>query len=158
MSSRKKNGRWNITITLVLMVTIFQIASCHAADAELERNKQLWQESNVADYDFVIIRYQGGMYVWAPVLVQVRGRKAISMKPTKKVEELVKVDYGDFDTIDKTFDVIQRSYDKGDKVTVTYNEKFGYPEKIKVQPKGGGVDSVYSINISEFEIIKSDHF
>jgi len=154
MELRVENLSRNIATTLIIVITVFQMASCQAADRELEKNRQLWTESNLADYDFVINRDQGGSYVWAPVLVQVRGGKAISSRPTEKVGELVKVDYGDFDTVEKTFDGIQRSYNRGDKVTVTYNEKLGYPEKIKIQPMSGGVDSVYSIDVSKFKIIK----
>ena len=141
--------------TLVLLITIFHVSGCRAPDAELERNKQLWSEGKVADYSFVIMRLQGGLYIWAPVLMQIRDGKTVSAQPTEKVGELVKVDYEDFNTIEKTFARIQESYNEGDKVTVIYNKVLGYPESIKVDPKGGGIDASYTIEISKFEIVRN---
>ena len=141
-------------VGLLLLITIIQISSCRATDPELERNRQLWREAKIADYNFVIVRHQGGVYWWAPVLIQVRDGNMVSSQPTEKVEELVMVDYAAFDTIEKTFSRIHESYEKGDEVTVTYSEELGYPEKIKIQPKAGGVDTFYVIEISKFEVVR----
>lgn len=140
-------------LTLWLLIIILQLSGCRGSDPELQRNEKLWQESKIANYNFVIMRYQGGMYSWAPVLVQVRDGRAISAQPIEEVGELVKVDYEDYDTIEKIFAKIQESYRKGDSVTVIYNKALGYPENVKIDPKKG-VDALFTIELSKFESIK----
>lgn len=165
---------FRLNTSLILLITIFQLSGCSQelisvssdptsqnkntiADTELERNRRLWRESKIVNYNFVSSRYQGGMYFWIPVLIQVRNGKAISMEPTRERAELVKIEgYEDFDTIEKIFDKIHESYDNGDKVTVTYNKELGYPESTNIDPKNGGMDTQFTIVVSNFEVIKTD--
>ena len=89
---------------------------------------------------------------FVPVLVQVRDGKANSMTPTRDRKELERIEgYEAFDTVEKAFGQLQDRYKRGDKVIVTYNEEFGYPVTIKAFPKGGGMDSEFFLEISEFQ-------
>jgi ADP-dependent phosphofructokinase/glucokinase len=150
----KYPSKINSKITFVLLAVILLTTGCRKADPELQSSKRLWQESKVTDYNFVIIRYQGGVYIWAPVLIQVRGGSVISALPLERVGELVEIDYRDFDTVEKTFRKIEKSHEAGDQITVTYNKEFGYPESVHVVPIGGGTDTQFTIEISKFEVIK----
>jgi hypothetical protein len=151
----------NLGVTLIILINVFQATGCSmalrpATESELEKNKQLWGSKKIANYDFVIIRYEGGQYVWASVLIKVRDGKAVSMEPTETIGQLTKTDYSDFDNFEKVFARIKESYNRGDHVKVSYSSEFGYPEKILIQFKGGGVDSWNSYEISKFEIVSAN--
>jgi hypothetical protein len=164
----------NSSLTLLLLILIFQLSGCGQStksevadfksqnenkmtDDELERNHHLWRESKIVNYNFESTKYQGGQYVWVPVSIQVRNDSAISMQPVRERLPLEKIDgYEDFDTVEKIFDQIQVRRRSGDKVIVTYNKEFGYPEKTRIQPRNGGADTDFTIEISKFEVIKTN--
>jgi hypothetical protein len=148
----------NFAKLTILLIIFTQLLGCKATfnsasdESELLRNKHLWQQNNLPNYNFVIARNEGGQTIWAPVLIKVRDGKAALVVPTENVNELVKLDYSDLDNFEKVFAKIKESFDQGDRVRVTYNDKFGYPEKILIEFKGGGVDSWNSIEITRFEV------
>jgi hypothetical protein len=124
-------------------------------DSELERNRQIWQNRKIADYNYVSIKVASGMYFGAPVLIKVRKGEAISMKLYGEKGELDRTDgYEDFDTVEKIFTQIQEAIDKGHLQRVKYNKEFGYPEYININSMSSE-HSALSIEISKFEIIKN---
>jgi len=123
-----------------------------AIDPELQRNRRLWQESKIADYDFEVIKLYGN---WMPSLIQVRGGQTFSKQPVGERGPMdVLEKYEDFETVDKAFNAIQGFYDENYRVEVTYNQQFGYPEKILYDHRKS-TDSVFIIEINKFEIVKS---
>lgn len=147
-------------VTLLLVITSLSISACSVVssyvcgDSEWEKNRELWQTSKVANYNFIVTRFVGGTYMYAPMLIKVRDCKAVSLEPTEELLPLIKTDgYEEYDTVEKMFTRIQRFCLNGDKVTVLYNKEFGYPEDIRIFPSGGGVDSGYRIEVKKFEKI-----
>jgi hypothetical protein len=146
----------------VLMVIFFHVSGCivgqpsSGTDIELQRAIKIWRESHITDYDFVMVRYAGGMSAWVPVSVKVRHGKVVSVAPVREPLELERVDgYDDYDTVEKCFDRIQESYNRKEKTKVTYNHQLGYPETIAFDDPKKGIDAFYTINISEFKVTRN---
>lgn len=157
-----KYMKTSFTFGIVLLITSMVFSSACAQQSkienpELERNRALWRESKILNYEFVLMRFQGGVYHWVPVSISVRNGQAVSMQPLKDKRELEKIDgYENFDTVEEIFNQIQESFNKGDAVEVTYNKEFGYPEKTRIEPRNGGIDTAFIIEISKFEITKTN--
>jgi hypothetical protein len=126
--------------------------------SELAKNRQLWKEQNIVNYSFVSEQFAGGMYPFVPVQTKVVNSKAISTKPTREKGQLERIDgYDKLNTVEKMFDEIQAAIDREDDLKVTYNQAFGFPEKISTSPANVvGEDMTLRIEITKFEIIKTD--
>ena len=124
------------------------------AQTALKRNRLLWKDSKIDNYDFICTQYGGGMYPWVPVLIKVRNGRVISRKPVRKKLELERISgYENVDLVEKFFDKIQEGYDKEFKVDVTYNKELGYPESALIDNLKF-TDTYVIIEITKFEIIK----
>jgi hypothetical protein len=123
---------------------------------ELEKNRRLWREKKIADYNFVVWKLDGQSTDWLPSQIQVRNNQMISKKPLGALGPKTKIDdYRDFETIEETFETIRQAYDKGQAVTVTYHGEFGYPEKTIINTMSA-TDQAFSIEISKFELAGSN--
>ncbi len=159
-----------LTSILVLLITIFLIPGCgqdknisninqgtnKVINPELERNKRLWQESKITNYNFVITQYRGGSWTWVPVLVKIRNGQAISMETAREPTQYEKTEgYENYDTVEKIFDQIQKAYEKDYIVEIVYNKKHGYPELTKIDPLTNA-HSGFAIEVSEFKVSKNN--
>lgn len=132
-------------------------------DPEFEKNKKLWQEKNITNYNFTASLFKSGTYRWAePVLIKVRNGQAISMEsldekfkgyPIEEVEEAIE-GYKEVNTIEKMFDHIQKGLDEEAKVSVKYDKNFGYPKEWVVNFNPTMTDSGQKMIIRKFEGIK----
>jgi Family of unknown function (DUF6174) len=123
---------------------------------ELERNRELWHESKIDNYNFVIMKLDSGTRGWVPSLIKIRSGKVISKKPTMIPGPMDIVDgYDDFDSVEKIFNQIQEAYGKGYTVRVRYNKELGYPEETIINHMKS-TDSFFSIEVSKFEVIKAE--
>lgn len=93
--------------------------------------------------------------MWVPFEIKVRNGSAVSREPTEEVKELTRTDgYDVIDTVEKLFDVVENACRRGDNViAITYNLEQGYPERIRIDPKDGGIDAGYSIRVSKLVVI-----
>ncbi len=125
-------------------------------DPELERNRQLWNEKKIADYDFVASIREGGMSnIAEPVLIKVRGGKYISIDPISKSEKRPFEAYNRYETVDKMFDTVQEELDKGlSYVKVKYDKELGYPQDIGIVSKTATADGSTGCEIKKFEAVK----
>lgn len=122
-------------------------------DSELEHNKELWKNSGINSYDFVMTKYQGGTWSWAPVLVKVRNGLPVSMEPLQDPGQFLKTDgYEEFQTVAKIFDQIEHGEGNGSRVEVKYNENYGYPEKTIIDSKTH-LHSAFMIKVTRFEVV-----
>ena len=143
-----------IVITMLMTLTCGQAPSYVCGDSEWGENHELWQASKIKNYNFIVTRFGGGLYMHVPFMIKVRNGEVVSREPMEEVLPLVKTDgYEDVDSIEKMFTRIQISCLRGDKVIVIYDKQLGYPEDIKIFPKSGGVDSLYAIQVKGFEQI-----
>ena len=128
-----------------------------ASTAELERNRRLWQESKINNYDFVIVKYAGGVtndWQASPILIKVREGEKFSTEAAKKGYDFRIDSYTDFDTIDKFFNYLRQQLEKGKIIYVEYDKKFGYPIKIIHIKDSYEIHGYRNIAVEKLEIVK----
>lgn len=127
------------------------------AKSELERNRRLWVEQKIVDYNFTAEASQAGMGNPADsVSIEIRDGKATLIEPTPQVNPATLQIYRDFDTIEKMFDAIKHGLENEAEVDVKYNKKFGYPEDWYVDYYKKGSDTGKGMKIKKFEVIKTN--
>ena len=131
-----------------------------STSAEWERNRRLWQENKIVNYDFIIAKYAGGTTnEWnrLPVLIKIREGEKISIEKVEKDKDYViysRTDgFEDFDTINKLFNYIRRELESGKIVDAKYDKKFGYPKEVSII-FSWAIHEQHHIQISKFEVIK----
>jgi len=119
--------------------------------AELERNRRLWSEKNVRNYEFHCEQFQGGIYTFVAVLIKVRDGKPSSFEVVGKDEELMrKDDYDKMTSFENMFDFIRQELENGRIIDVKYHET-GYPTEVRIT-YSYNTDSSRLIKISEFKV------
>ena len=105
--------------------------------AELERNRNLWKQNEIYDYDFVITKSAGGLTnEWnrLPILIKVRDGERISIKSVEKDKDYViysRTDgFEDFDTIEKLFNYLRQELENRRILEVKYHKNLGYPKSV----------------------------
>ena len=124
--------------------------------AELERNRKLWQESKIVNYDFVIQKGGGGntnSFNASTTLIKIRNGEKSSMEAVEKDRAWNVESYNDFDTIDKLFDYLRQELDDRKLIAVKYDKKLGYPKMVYIKFAYNIHDGVF-IEISKFKVIK----
>ena len=131
-----------------------RINNIKITDPELERNRSMWLEKNIVNYNITVSAYQGGNVIPADsVLIEIRDGKGTLIEPTPKVDKVRLEVYKVFDTVEKMFDAIQQGFEEEAIVEVKYNKKFGYPEEMYVNYYQKGSDQYKRIKIKKFEIV-----
>jgi len=125
-------------------------AKYEAALAELERNRRLWRERGIVDYDFQIGYYTGVGGTFSGALVKVRHGSMHSMEKDPKDHPGEIFQPKEVETIDKIFDLIKTELDEFNIVETKYNPQFGYPEKIRITTSDA-VDASGTFDIFNFE-------
>ncbi len=123
--------------------------------AELERNRKLWQESKIMNYDFVIFKGGGGHSndFRAPfTLIKIRNGEKSSMEAVEKDSAFNIESYNDFDTIDKLFDYLRQELDGGKIIEVKCDKKLGYPKMTYIK-FSNWMHGTNFIEISKFRAI-----
>lgn len=166
-------------LTLMFLIIVFQFLGCYSSvqtdskvpiiekaeiedvkkpkvvNVELERNRRIWNEKNILDYNMIGTADIGGNVVPARrVLIKVRDGKFVSIETNEPVDNVRIVMYEEYNTVNKIFDKIQKGFDEGAKVEVEYHKKFGYPEKLMLNYIMFGEDSWYGMKIEKFEIVE----
>jgi hypothetical protein len=119
----------------------------------LEQNRTLWRNKKIVDYNLVMsLDSHGADPPAKPVLVEVRDKKVISIKPVSKSDKRSFFYYENLETVEKMFDVIQDECQKGSRITISYNQEFGYPESILVYPANS--NGMFDLNVEKFEVFK----
>ncbi len=128
-----------------------------AIAAELERNRRLWQENKIVNYDFVVGKFAGGVTnLWnaSPVLIKVREGKKNSIEALVKGKDFRIDSYENIDTIDKLFNYMRQELDDGKIIEAKYDKKLGYPKSVFVTFTFAFNHNYRTISISKFEIIR----
>ncbi len=127
--------------------------------AELERNRKLWQENKIMNYDFVIAKYAGGAsnsWNYPPVLIKIREGEKVSIEQADKdlIAYFPSDEFKDFDTIDKLFDYMRQELDDRNILRVKYDKKYGYPKTVSIIFTFADIHNSHTIDISKFKVIK----
>ena len=123
--------------------------------AEMERNRQLWRESKIENYDFKTECHSGNWQTTFPgAALKVRQGKIVSME---KVQKDNLTDFSDYEkqatTIENAFELIRKELDDDRIIEVKYNEKLGYPERMDII-FSDAIDNSSVFFVSGFEIVK----
>ena len=129
--------------------------------AELERNRKLWQESKITNYDFVTAKYAGGQTnTWnrLSVLIKIREGEKVSLEKVEKDVDYVyssRTDgFEDIDTIDKLFDYIRQQLDDRNILEIKYDKNYGYPKSVNITFTFATNHNWRVIEISKLEVVK----
>jgi len=121
---------------------------------DLERNRRLWLESKIINYDMTIQAHVGGNVIPAEsVIIEVRDNKSTLIEPDPRVDEVRLRTYRKYATINEMFDAIQNGFDEDAIVEVKYNTKYGYPEEWYVNYHKKGSDQYQRTMIKRFEVV-----
>lgn len=113
---------------------------------ELRRNRNLWVEKKVTNYDYLCEHFQEGIGSDFNLTFKVRDGKPL---PIDKDFQPYQYEYAD--TIEELFDIIQKSLEEGYRVNVKYNKEYGYPLEIGTLGTG---NAWASTKIKRFEIVQ----
>lgn len=121
----------------------------------LQQARDLWLEKNIVNYDIVVRFEPNGQTTGAsPVVIKVRNNKTVSVTPISADDKRTTVFYDNFETMQKTFDSVQKDLADNAKVWATFNTKYGYPEKLLVKYPLGST-AVYRLYIDKFDIVNN---
>lgn len=121
--------------------------------AEFEQNKDLWTSKNIQNYKMII--GASGFMINLPeeVLIEVKNRRAKSIKSLSKTGKNYTEAYKSYDTIEKIFDLIERENSKkADILNVRFNNEFGYPTEIFLDERADTSDDELSLEVKSLEI------
>jgi hypothetical protein len=101
--------------------------------AELYRNRNLWRDSRILNYNFTAVKVtDGGFETWdpGPVTIKVQGGAAAAIESRLISEDHWASTEGfkDIDTIDKLFDFLRQELEAGKMLEVDYDARTGYPK------------------------------
>jgi hypothetical protein len=145
------------TLLAVSLIAVHVLTSCSGQEQarELKHNRDLWAAQKIANYRY---SFQQICFcqqeVTKPVVIEVRGGARSSI--TRPAGQPPQPEHFEgFDTVDKLFDVVQRAMDtKPDELSVTYDEQYGYPTRIKIDQRLNTSDDETTYIVSNFEVIK----
>ena len=123
-----------------------------AAQAELDRNRALWEASRADDYSFVLTPICFcPQDLLDPVRISVLGGVVGSVAYAESGNAPDHDGYGRYVTIDELFDTIQEAIDrKAAAVAVTYDPDFGYPTDAQLDYDTRMADEEYRFTASDY--------
>ena len=125
--------------------------------AVLAQQRATWEAQRPAAFRYVIDRecYCERTYVEPYVAIEEHGSKSAAFA----IE--IESSSGDFISappgpvwIDDLFDLIEQSVREEKAVDVEYHEELGYPASLVVHPEPAPPDSVYRVDVRDFEILE----
>lgn len=123
------------------------------AKSKVESNHRLWHESKITDYKMTIKVFQSGHANPSGTrIVEVRGGTATSIKIAESglIDDSVK--WKNFDTVEKIFGIIEVAIGKNPAtLDVEYDEKLGYPEKLRLEYSFSMTDDELAVDILHIE-------
>ena len=127
-------------------------AMLRAAQAELDRNRALWETSRARDYSYVLTPICFcPQDLLDPVTISVLGGVVASVTYAESGKAPDHDGYGRYVTIDDLFDTIQEAIDrKAAQITVTYDPGVGYPTDVKLDYDARMADEEYRFTASDY--------
>jgi Family of unknown function (DUF6174) len=154
----KKTFISSLLISLLTAILATQFSCVALQKNEFERNRRLWRESGVKNYQMTVdVEKTGHAAPIGKFIITVRDGVAKSIKNTKNVELISGIrGFDGLKTLDNIFDYIERTEeDTGiwDRRQIEYDEKFGYPKRVNLD-KSGVLDDELYFEVLEFEILE----
>jgi len=124
---------------------------------ELYRNQQRWYAYNLKNYRYTLqISCFCTEEFRQPVIIEVRNGKLKSISRPKGGATIDLEAFERYSTIPKLFNLVKKAIaDKADRITVSYNPKYGYPTSISIDQSEMIADEEIYLTISNFQVISS---
>lgn len=95
---------------------------------EIEKNRNLWKEKNISNYDFEVEHFIEGIDGHWKLTFKVRDDQ-ILLAENKKYH-VPYYEYKRVNSVDKLFDYIWQSLEEGREVHVKFDKEYGFPKSI----------------------------
>lgn len=141
---------------LILFLAVL-VSACSASQpkSELEQAQEKWQEAGISHYRFHL--NIGCFCVFSqdmPLLIEVQDGEVVSMayQSGKAIETTNMELFQHYNTIDRIFAELEKDLGgEADKVTVTYDETYGYPSQVSIDFIEQAVDDELGLTVTNFE-------
>lgn len=145
-------------LAFIHILLVFLLAACSpVSTAELAQNRQKWEAQHITHYRFDL---SVGCFCpfgdKMPLTVEVRDGVVVSMvdnhgQPVTEFNDT----FNTYNSIEKLFALLEALAKGGaDKVTVTYNAQYGYPQSISIDYVQNAVDDELGLTVGNFEALK----
>ncbi len=146
---------------LILLVLAIVLTACSAmGGTELSRNQSKWENAGIKDYRYdLFIGCFCAFRDRMPVTVEVRDGKTVSMTyadGTPLTQSDLDIDFFQrFNTLEGIFaDLASGQASKAEAIEVTYDPTYGFISQMNVDQIKLAADDEYSVQVSNFEILK----
>ena len=126
------------------------------AGSEVNSDQEKWQNANVSHY-----RYELSISCFCifaqdmPLVIEVKDGDVVSMeyKSGKEIDPALLEQFQRYDTIDKIFAELEKAQSEAERVDVTYDEIYGFPNQITIDQAQMAADDELYLTISNFEVL-----
>lgn len=144
-------------LSLMMILAIqFSCVMRQIAKSKFERNRRMWRESKITDYKMTIKVFQSGHANPSGTrIIEIRGGTATSIKlaDSEVVDDSEK--WKAYDTVEKIFDIVANAQKKNPAtLDVEYDEKLGYPKKLRLEYSFSATDDELAVDILQLESLK----
>jgi len=142
-------------IFILMAVALTACASAGAASSEFDRARDKWQDADISHYRYNLTlscfcAFNENM----PLVIEVQDGEVVSMESQNgnEIEDMNLELFQKYDTIDDIFVELEKALGgEADKVTVTYDETYGFPTQIDLDFIEEAIDDELYITVSGFE-------
>ena len=149
-------------LLLVLMTLV--LAACSAVpsaagnQSDIEQNQEKWQNANISHYRYSLNISCFCIFVEnMPLVIEVQDGEVVSMEFQNgaEIDPSLRQDLFDkYATIDGLFAELETDLNgAADKVTIEYDETYGYPTKADIDFVEEAIDDELYLSISNFEAL-----
>jgi hypothetical protein len=145
---------WFFVVSLV-----FLVMGCTPASGDslgtLRENRNLWTDQKINDYRYQLkVSCFCPAEVTNPVTIEVRQGDSVSWKYVQTGQDADRKYFINAESINRLFQTIEDAFkQKADEITVSYDQRLGYPVRVYIDQKKNVVDEEIAYEISNFEEI-----
>lgn len=126
------------------------------ASSEIGRAQEKWQDANVSHYRYELAI--GCFCVFSqdmPLVIEIQDGEVVSMeyKSGKEIDPANLELFQKYDTLDKIFAELEKALGEADRVSVTYDETYGFPNEVSIDFEEQAADEEIYLTISNFEVL-----
>ena len=144
------------SLSLFLVLAIF-LSACGGRTA-FQQNRERWEGQNVNHYRYTIVLGCFCPFAGAEVTYEVLNGQVVdeSVKPAvDRPDDPARISefYQPYNTIEKVFNYVGRSFDEADETTVAYDPTYGFPTSVSVDRIKQAMDDEMYLTLSDFEVL-----
>lgn len=144
--------RW-LTGASVLLLVMTTGCRGHHDDAGVSAHREAWQRHAPDSYVFTLT--YGSMIGVRSERIHVKQGRVVSTEAVEGIREFLPQTDRAL-AVDGVFDLVSHDQDHADKVTVTYDDQWGFPASVSVDAIAGAVDDEYGYSIRQFIALSGD--